>query len=112
LGGSASFCAGGIGLVISASFAGAGARTGGDTSASFGASGWAAGSTLCGAAAAKRSTNESEGAAGTVAGAAMTGCGLVSAMRVTLSAGGALKVATACGRRITGASKLALPSCG
>jgi hypothetical protein len=41
----------------------------------------------------------------------MTGGGFCSAMRVMLSAG-TLLTATACGRRITGASKLALPSCG
>ena len=40
--------------------------------------------------------------------------GLISAMRVTLLSvvGAFAAAATACGRRITGASKLALPSCG
>src|SRR6266436_584095 len=78
-------------------------------STSFGAPAGAVGSTDCGAAAAKRSSNESNG--GTLAGAEITGAGSGKAATMVSAAEGALLTAKA-GRLITGASKLALLSCG
>src|SRR5258707_15751556 len=67
------------------------------------------GRTDCGAAAAKRSSNESNG--GTLAGAAITGAGSSKAATMVSAADGALLTAKA-GRLITGESKLVLLSSG
>src|SRR5882757_796696 len=81
------------------------------TSASFGVSTGADGSTDRGAAAANRSSNESNGCDGTLAGAEITGAGSGKAAAMLSAAEGALLTAKG-GRLITGESKLALLSCG
>ena len=88
------------GVDSEASFA---VSTGGDSEASFGASICGAGATACGAAAAKRSLNNSDGDA-IDAGAEITGAGSGSAARI-VSTAGALRIASTDGRLVTAASK-------
>ncbi len=97
--------------------AGGGVSFGFGASASFGASAGcgasasAFDSTPCGAAAANRSSNESNGPDGTLAGAPITGAGSGKAARTSLVAGAPL-TASVGGRLITGASKFELLSFG
>src|SRR5258708_21009468 len=80
-------------------------------SASFGVSACAAGSTDCGAAAANRSSNESNGRDGTLPGAEIIGAGSGKAATMVSASDGAL-LTTSTERLTTGESKLALLSCG
>jgi hypothetical protein len=89
-------------LGASASF---GASTGGDASAIFEAS-------PCGADAANRSLNISGVIEATVSGFEIAGAGSGRAATTFSTAADALRAATLAGRLITGASKLALLSCG
>ena len=89
------------GLAVSTCAAGA--------SASFGVSGSGAGAVPCADAAAKRSLKESEGSAGTVAGAEIRGG---DPARAVCDATGAMPAAKLAAGAATCASKLALSSCG